>query len=61
MATRLKMEEPAPSHAKFPFVKSEHKILPTKPCGWKGLCVEISSGIRNVEYKMSATAMFKRR
>ena len=59
--TRVKTDEDAPTHAKFPPVSSLHKTVPVTPLGWVNIRLKMYSGARNIAIIMSETARFTRR
>ena len=59
--TRVKTDEDAPTHAKFPPVSSLHRTVPVTPLGWVNIRLKMYSGARNIAIIMSETARFTRR
>ena len=59
--TRVKTDEDAPTHAKFPPVSSLHRTVPVTPSGWVNIRLKMYSGARNIAIIMSETARFTRR
>ena len=59
--TRVKTDEDAPTHAKFPPVSSLHRTVPVTPSGWVNIRLNIYSGARIIAIIMSETARFTRR
>ena len=58
--TRVKTDEDAPTHAKFPPVSSLHRTVPVTPLGWVNIRLKMYSGARNIAIIMSETARFTR-
>ena len=59
--TRVKTDEDAPTHAKFPPVSSLHRTVPVTPSGWVNIRLKMYCGAINIAIIMSETARFTRR
>ena len=55
---KVKTDEAAPTHEKFPPVSSRHRTDPVAPSGWLNVRLRMKSGMMKIAITMSEIARF---